>query len=246
MLKTLTLSLSLAVALGVCSVSKAGGLFHKEDGCSTCGIASPQGPVVSPQSPAPSPQGECGSPVCVGECVAKKKCHLFEGMNCLGNKMSCGFNDLCKKMKPKPKVYTYEWVLKKKRVWCHKGNPCGAPACDTCSGSVTPSGQEIASPQGGYTSPQAYGPAPTYSAGQTVYNAPVYGGSGQVAAAVGGLSAAPMVRGDEAPPAPEVAPAAAAPTAPLAPPAPPAPSTPPTTSGLLFSTPLGQLRPRPA
>ena len=44
MLKPLTLSLSLAVALGFCSVSMAG----IGDGCSTCGLASPQGgPIAS-------------------------------------------------------------------------------------------------------------------------------------------------------------------------------------------------------
>ena len=48
MLKPLTLSLSLAVALGFCSVSMAG--IH--DGCSTCGLASPQGgPIASAQGP---------------------------------------------------------------------------------------------------------------------------------------------------------------------------------------------------
>jgi hypothetical protein len=55
MLKPLTLSLSLAVALGLCSVSKAG-LF--DSNCATCGLASPQGVVASPQgyggcAPAP-------------------------------------------------------------------------------------------------------------------------------------------------------------------------------------------------
>ena len=235
MLKTLTLSLSLAVALGLCSVSLAGPFHNHTDGCSTCGIASPQGPVVSPQSPCPSPQGECGIPV--GECGAKKKCHLFEGLCGMGNKMSCGFNGLCHKLKPKPKVYTSEWVLKKKRVWCHKGNPCGAPACETCSG-VYPSGQGYASPQASYGSPQAgYGsPQAGYSSGQTAYNAPVYGGgSGQIAAAPS-MTPAPG-QGDEAPPAPEVAPSA--PSVPSAPPAPPVPTAPPTTSGLLFSTPSG-------
>ena len=47
MLKPLTLSLSLAVALGLCSVSQAG--LHV-GGCTTCGLASPQGVVASPQS----------------------------------------------------------------------------------------------------------------------------------------------------------------------------------------------------
>jgi hypothetical protein len=215
MLKTLTLSLSLAVALGFCSVSKAQGLFHKADGCATCGIASPQGPVVSPQGPAPSPQGECG-PVCSGECGARKKCHLFENLHGMGNKMSCSFTDLCAKLKPKPKCYTYEWVLKKKRVWGHHGGGCGTPGCETCG---------IASPQGGYSSPQA-----GYTSPQASY------GSGQVAttAPMGGMMAAPApIGGDEAPPAPEVSPAA--PPVP-APPAPPAPGA---TSSLLFSTPSG-------
>ncbi len=46
MLKPLTLSLSLAVALGLCSMSKAG--LH-DNNCTTCGLASPQGVVASPQ-----------------------------------------------------------------------------------------------------------------------------------------------------------------------------------------------------
>jgi hypothetical protein len=56
MLKPLTLSLSLAVALGLCSVSKAG--LH-DNNCATCGLASPQGVVASPQSTA-----GCGTPAC--------------------------------------------------------------------------------------------------------------------------------------------------------------------------------------
>ncbi len=46
MLKPLMFSLSLAVALGICSVSKAGGF---DSNCTTCGLASPQGVVASPQ-----------------------------------------------------------------------------------------------------------------------------------------------------------------------------------------------------
>jgi hypothetical protein len=56
MLKPLTLSLSLAVALGLCSVSKAG--LH-DNNCATCGLASPQGVVASPQSSV-----GCGTPAC--------------------------------------------------------------------------------------------------------------------------------------------------------------------------------------
>ena len=44
-LKSLTMSFSLAVALGMCSVSMAGVFDH----CSTCGLASPQG-TVAPSS----------------------------------------------------------------------------------------------------------------------------------------------------------------------------------------------------
>ncbi len=54
MLKPLTLSLSLAVALGLCSMSKAG--LH-DSNCTTCGLASPQGVVASPQG---SYAGGCG------------------------------------------------------------------------------------------------------------------------------------------------------------------------------------------
>ena len=65
MLKPLTLSLGLALALGAASVSKAGG--HGAAGCDTCGLASPQG---SPQSVVASPQCDTCSP-------AKK--HCFSG-----------------------------------------------------------------------------------------------------------------------------------------------------------------------
>ena len=115
MLKPLTLSLSLAVALGLSSVSMAGG----HDGCSTCGLASPQGgPIASarclrhrlrerdstaqvpslqrdgqsPQRPALQAEGNVQPPVC------------------------------------------YEWVLKKKRMWGHHGGGCGGGGCDTCGG----------------------------------------------------------------------------------------------------------------
>ena len=49
MFKPLTMSLGLAIALGASSVSMAGGLLHGSSGCSTCGLASPQGVVSSPQ-----------------------------------------------------------------------------------------------------------------------------------------------------------------------------------------------------
>lgn len=213
MLKPLTLSLSLAVALGLGSVSKAGGLMHgSTGGCTTCGIASPQGPVVSPQAPMPSVQ--CEAPVACT--IAKPKCSLLSNMgtkmSCMKHDMSANFASLCAKLKPKPKCYTYEWVLKKKRVWGGCGG-CGAPTCETCtvapSPQVAPSGQVAPAPQAiGGGSPQAY-----YGAGS----------SGQIASAAGYIAPAPapVVGGDEAPPAPEVAPVVGP------------------QSSLLFSTPSG-------
>ncbi len=122
MLKPLTLSLGLALALGAASVSKAGG--HGAAGCDTCGLASPQG---SPQSVVASPQCDTCAP-------AKK--HCFSGF-----KMP-KFNF------PKHTV-TYEWVLKKKHVWnkgCG-GNACGSPACETCAPAVYPTSQVSPAPQ---------------------------------------------------------------------------------------------------
>src|SRR5579872_5960907 len=129
MLKPLTMSLSLAVALGFSSLSMAGGI-----------CASSQCP-----SPQAAPSAQCAPSAC-----APKKCNLFSGMGNL-----CGqLKSLCT---PKPKCYTYTWVLKKKRVWgCHSGT-CGAPTCDTCG--VYPSGQ--AAPSG-----QAMPAAQAYGAGQ--------------------------------------------------------------------------------
>ena len=190
MLKPLTLSLSLAVALGATSVSMAGHTY-----------ASSQAPCAAPSGQCAMPSSQCGT-TCAPTCAPKKKCNLFSGM---GN-MCSGLKKLCT---PKPKCYTYTWVLKKKRVWgCHGGgNSCGQPACETCG--VYPSGQ--AAPSG-----QSY-VAPT---GQTAYSAPVYGGSmagGLIPTPAPAIATAPT--GDEAPPAPEI------PSAPTGP-----------QSSLLFST----------
>ena len=195
MLKSLTLSLSLTLALGFAGVVKAG----HNSGCATCGLASPQGVVASPQASA---QGYA-TETCDTCAPAKKKCFL----DCL---------------KPKPKMYSYEWVLKKKRVHGHKAN-CGG--CDTCGGGatasyVTPSAQ-YASPQGAYAAPQA-----TYGTSQ--YGSSQYGGS--VYPTTEMKSAEPT--GDAVPPAPS-APVPAAPAAP----APPAPTG--AQSSLLFLSPAG-------
>jgi hypothetical protein len=131
MLKTLTLSMSLVLALGFAGVAFAG------QGCDTCGMASPQG---SPQASAQGYTETCDT------CTTKKK-HCFT--------MPKFSMPAC--LKPKPKVYTYEWVLKKKKVHGH-----AAASCDTCGTTgttVTPSAQ--------YSSPQAMAAPQSWAAPQT-------------------------------------------------------------------------------
>ena len=212
MFKSLTFGLSFAFALAFGGVSQAGLLHGSDAGCTTCGLASPQGVVA----PMPSPQvADCG-----GGCglnLHDKLGGMFTGFGhkCgdLFTGMGHNFTGLCAKLKPKPKVYTYEWVLKKKRV--HHSIGCG-PACET----VYPSSQVMPAPQGGVApAPQAYGSgqAATYGSGQ----ADAYGSGQAVNYGSGQLAPAEPV-GDEAPPAPAA----------------PASSLPPATS-LLFSTPAG-------
>ena len=95
MLKPLTLSLSLAVALGLCSVSKAG---NHDNNCATCGLASPQGVVASPQG------GYIGG--CETPCAPK---HHWSFPKICWPKLQ---HQVC-----------YEWVLKKKHNW-HFGGGC--------------------------------------------------------------------------------------------------------------------------
>jgi hypothetical protein len=146
MLKPLSLSLGLVLALSIAGVSKAGG----HDGCATCGIASPQG-IVSPQSIIASPQ--CDT------CAPKKHCFKMPKLP----KFHC----------PKP-TWTYEWVLKKKLCWTknHGCDDCGpAPVYPTSQSYPSPQGYHAA-PQTGYAAPAgqaAYGvgdmkPAPVLSA----------------------------------------------------------------------------------
>jgi hypothetical protein len=180
MLKTLTLSLSLAVALMVGGVSKAGVFHNSNDNCSTCGLASPQGPVASAQGPIAT---SCEAPAC------GKKCNLFSG---LGGRLD-GLHCKLKGMLHPP--VTYEWVLKKKRLWGHKNN-CGSPACTTCE-TVYPTSQVAPSGQGYVTpAPQVYG------AGQHTSFI-----SARPAAAIASVPAEmtpAFPTGEEAPPAPEV------------------------------------------
>ena len=190
MSKSLTLSMSLAVALGFSGVSYAG---HKTAGCDTCGLASPQGTVASPQA---SPQGV----VETCDTCAPKKHHSFKF-----SMPAC--------LKHKPKMYTYEWVLKKKRV---HGQAAEA-SCDTCGTAVTPSAQ--------YSSPQATAAPQTWAAPQATYGAPQ-------------ASLVPTMEMKPAMPAPvdAVPPAPVAPPVPAAP-APPAPAA--ASNSLLFLAPAG-------
>ena len=133
--------------------------------------------------------------------LCAKKCSLFSGMGDRWSGLCCKLKSACH-----PPV-TYEWVLKKKRLWGHHGG-CGDTGCETCGGAapvyatgqVAPSGQggyAAPSGQGGYAAPQA---APVYGAGQHTYQ-PM-----KPAATIASVPAemTPAIAGDEAPPAPEV------------------------------------------
>ena len=183
MSKSLTLSMSLALALGFSGVSFAG---HGD--CATCGIASPQGSVASPQASAQ------GYETC-DTCAPAKKHHFKLSMP------SC--------LKPKPKTYSYEWVLKKKKVHASK-----SAACDTCGTAITPSAQ--------YGSPQGV----TYAAPQATYSPSTYGAPQSMLPT---SEVKPAPAGDAVP----AAPAAPAPAA-VAPPVPTG-----TQSSLLFLSPAG-------
>jgi hypothetical protein len=181
MLKPLTLSLSLAVALGLGSVSMAGMFDH----CSGCGLASPQG------GPIASAQGPIATTCDMGD-TCGKKCSLFSGMGHRLDGLHCRLKSLLH-----PPV-TYEWVLKKKRLWGHGG--CGG--CDTCApaaGPIYPTSQVAPTAQGGYAAPQA-APAPVYGAGQHTFRSakPVP----TIASVPSELS--PAMAGEEVPPAPEI------------------------------------------
>jgi hypothetical protein len=185
MLKPLTLTFSLALALCLSGVSRAGDLFH-----SAC-VPSEQSVAVAPAPQCAAPTPQCEPKTCHFSMPHINICEKLEGLSCslkqTGHNMSCGFGDLCKKLKPKPPCYTYEWVLKKKRV--HRG--CGQPGCETCGGAapVYPTSQVAPAPQGPVVgpAPQAYGSVQV-----------------PATASIGGMISAPApMTGDEAPPAPE-------------------------------------------
>lgn len=196
MLKPLTLSLGLAVALGMSSVGVAGHGFGLGHGHET--YASAQGVMPSEQGVYASEQG------CYEPCgPVKKHCGLFDGL---------------KGMLHRPKCYTYEWVLKKKRVrhglglFGHGGgcgDVCGDVGCGTCE-TVYPSGQGMPSAQGVWGSGQAIG-GDIYGSGQIT--APAYGATQMTAPAYGAgqitAPAAPAADVSTEPPAiPAEAPAA--------------------------------------
>jgi hypothetical protein len=181
MLKPLTFSLSLALALGLCSVSMAGG---QDDNCTTCGLASPQG--------GPYATGQGGVAGCEPNpcCPPKKHCFKICLPKCHLPKIHC------------PKIVhtcKYEWVLKKKHCFsiqhCDKNDGCGAGGVYASGqGGVAPSGQVSAAPSGQYG---------VYGAGQHAFQGAKPATS--IAAAPAEMTPA-IVGGEEAPPAPEVSP----------------------------------------
>jgi hypothetical protein len=181
MLKSLTisLSLSLAVALGFSSVSKAGGL---DSSCTTCGLASPQG------GPYASGQGGPIATGCESPCAPKKHCFSFHLP-----KIHCNLPKL-------QHTTNYEWVLKKKHcfslVHAPKETCASGPVYATGQGGVAPSGQGGIAPSGqgsAYPAPQAFG------AGQHAYQ------PARPATIASVTEMTPAVAGgEEAPPAPEV------------------------------------------
>jgi hypothetical protein len=183
MLKPLMFSLSLAVALGICSVSKAGGF---DSNCTTCGLASPQGIVASPQGCA-MPCDPC-APACA------PKCHFSFHLPQIHFTCPKIVHNTC-----------YEWVLQKKHnfSFVHGSLSCGTPSCGpagcgpapvyaTGQGGIVPTGQ------GG----PVYGaPAPVYGASQQAYRGMKPAAS--IASAPAEMTPA-VATGEEAPPAPEV------------------------------------------
>jgi hypothetical protein len=181
MFKPLTLSVSLAIALGASSMVLAGG----------------HGKVM------PAPQGPCPAPPCLptaqcapAPCGPLAKCKLISfNWGCLP-KLQINHN------------YTYHWVLKKKRCGplftLTKG--CAPAPCDSCGpAGVYPTAQYAGG--GVAPAPQAYGSGQlgTYGSGQ-IYGAGQMGGAemappAPVAAPTEGVEAPPVPAG-EIPPAP--------------------------------------------
>lgn len=173
MIKPLTLSVGLAIAIGMSGLAFAGG--HGKS------MPTPQGPSYDPCVPS----AQCAPK----DCSWLKK-HTFNIPICIPKIDWCAI--------PKPRLncnYTYTWVLKKQLcgplITWEKGNKLGH-GCDGCGvgGGVYPTGQ-FASAQGGAPAVTGSGQA-TYGSGQVF-------GAGQ---AHGEMAPAPPAEGVEAPPAP--------------------------------------------
>ena len=188
MLKTLTFSLSLAVALGFCSVSKAGGL---DPSCTTCGLASPQGGSYA------SGQGGPDARLAASRLVPPRSTASVSTCRRSTAKISC------------PKIVhttSYEWVLKKKHCFSLVHAPketCGRSLRDrlrfiaTGQGGVAPSGQGVIAPSGQGTAP--YAAPQVFGAGQHAFQ------PARPATIASVTEMTPAVRGgEEAPPAPAV------------------------------------------
>src|SRR5262249_31786482 len=124
----LTFSLSLAVALGLCSVSKAG--LH-DNNCATCGLASPQGVVPSAQGVVYGCEAPCPPKHHFNWHLPSFHCHL-------------------------PKIHhevCYEWVLKKK-----PSGPFHHDHCDPWGGApVYATGQAVHGPPPQHAAAPVYG-----------------------------------------------------------------------------------------
>jgi hypothetical protein len=179
MLKHLTLSLSLAVALGLCSVTKAG--LH-DSNCTTCGLASPQGVVASPQ----------GTVACEQPCKPKHHFSLPKLSNPFHHSVS----------------YEWVLKKKHCFSFGHGGacNTCGggtaAPVYATGqvspTGQAAPTGQHVA-PAGQYTT--SYSAPSVYGAGQRAF-IPARSTT-SIASAPAEMTPA-ITGGEDVPPAPEV------------------------------------------
>lgn len=201
MFKPFALTLSVAVGLVAGNVAKAGGHGHAAPSPQV--IASPQ--VVATEQCAPA-YTECAVPA--------KKCFDLSGLGCKLSGLKHGIKNCIPTIhipKPKPKCYSYEWVLKKKRCGGGLLGGCGkhgaTEECGYADPGVYATGQNLGSPQGVY----AAGQGGTYGTGQagTFGTGQIYGGgaTGQIPAAVevapGVMEPAP-VDTDAAPEAPVV------------------------------------------
>ena len=185
MLKFFSLSLGLAIALGTCGLSVAGG--H--------GKSLPSGQCETPSACSPS----FPPPRAIGEGC---------GESCGPVKKHCNF---LSKFKPKPCTYTYEWVLKKKKVhtpWFgHQEQGWLRAACDSC-GTLPSEPRESMVAARATVLPRSWGSGQSLGTTQipASYSAPQ--GGVMMPAPAPGAEAPPAPAGEAAPAAPVVPPTA--------------------------------------